>query len=184
MMCSFGSLKESTVNISYATTNKAFQVLEDPSGLESPFNGMYKFLAPCHIPISPKLRVHARVEPIDLVFLNSVIQYFHNICQRTITEFVNLIEPHDLLFIVTDREHNCTRRLNDCIVVLLFTASRIWDVGMTQEGSGVAGLSSSGIGFNHSGLYLIFGRWAESVSSKSDILAESNIGMSSTGCLT
>ncbi|GJQ93333.1 hypothetical protein Tco_0004472 [Tanacetum coccineum] len=52
-----------------------------------------------------------------------------------------------------------------------------------QSGSGVSGLSSSGIGFNHSGLYLIFGRWAKSMSSKSDILVVSGIGMSSTGCL-
>nr|GEX70810.1 putative ribonuclease H-like domain-containing protein [Tanacetum cinerariifolium] len=122
MMCSFGSLKESVVNISYSTTNKTFQVLEDPFGLESPFNGMYKFLAPCHILISPKPRVHTRVEPIDLVFLNYVIQCFYNIYQRTITEFVNLIKPHDLSFIVTDREHNCMRRLNDGVVVLVLKA--------------------------------------------------------------
>nr|GEW85534.1 retrovirus-related Pol polyprotein from transposon TNT 1-94 [Tanacetum cinerariifolium] len=50
-------------------------------------------------------------------------------------------------------------------------ASRIKDVGMTQAGSRVACLFSSRIGFNHSGLYLNFGRWAESVSSESDILA-------------
>ncbi|GKF65231.1 hypothetical protein Tco_0191748 [Tanacetum coccineum] len=30
----------------------------------------------------------------------------------------------------------------------------MWDVGLTHAGSGVAGLSSSGIGFNHSGLCL------------------------------
>ncbi|GJZ01994.1 hypothetical protein Tco_0519955, partial [Tanacetum coccineum] len=48
--------------------------------------------------------------------------------------------------------------------------------------SGVAGLSSSRKGFNHSGLCLVFGRWAESVSSESDMLSESYIGMSSTGC--
>nr|GEV18803.1 hypothetical protein [Tanacetum cinerariifolium] len=34
-ICSFGSLKKSVFNISYSTTNKAFQVPEDPSGLES-----------------------------------------------------------------------------------------------------------------------------------------------------
>nr|GEW37251.1 ribonuclease H-like domain-containing protein [Tanacetum cinerariifolium] len=112
----------SVVNISYATTNKAFQVSKDPSGLESLFNGMYKFLPPCHILISPKPCVHTRVEPIDLVFLNPEIQCFHNVRQRTITEFLNLIEPHALLFIVTDREHNCTRRINNCVVVLVLEA--------------------------------------------------------------
>ncbi|GKD44652.1 hypothetical protein Tco_1269297 [Tanacetum coccineum] len=122
MICSFGSLKESVVNILYATTNKAFQVSKDPSGLESPFNGMYKFLAPCHILISLKPRVHIRIEPINLVLLNSAIQCFQNICQRTITEFVNLIEPHDLSFIVTGREHNYMRRLNDYIVMLVLEA--------------------------------------------------------------
>ncbi|GJW84689.1 hypothetical protein Tco_0157834 [Tanacetum coccineum] len=64
----------------------------------------------------------------------------------------------------------------------LFSASGIWDVRMTQVGSGVASLSSSGIGFNHSDLCLIFGRWTESVSCELDILAESGVGMSSTGC--
>nr|GEZ66223.1 hypothetical protein [Tanacetum cinerariifolium] len=57
----------------------------------------------------------------------------------------------------------------------LFSTSRIWDEGITQAGSGVAGLSSSRIGFNHSGLCLIFGRCAELVSSESDILAISGI---------
>ncbi|GJU77879.1 hypothetical protein Tco_0717950 [Tanacetum coccineum] len=45
----------------------------------------------------------------------------------------------------------------------------MWDVGMTQVGSGVAGLSSSGIGFNHSGLGVFFGRCAEPVSYELDI---------------
>ncbi|GJY57274.1 hypothetical protein Tco_0456389 [Tanacetum coccineum] len=41
-----------------------------------------------------------------------------------------------------------------------------------QSGSRDSGLSSSGIGFNHSGLGLIYGRCAEPVSSESDIFAE------------
>nr|GEW87919.1 hypothetical protein [Tanacetum cinerariifolium] len=61
------------------------------SGLESSFNGMYKFLAPCHILISLKPRIHTRVEPIDLVFLNSKIQCFHDVRQCTITEFMRII---------------------------------------------------------------------------------------------
>nr|GFA39210.1 hypothetical protein [Tanacetum cinerariifolium] len=118
MRRSFRSLKKSVVNIAYLSTNKAFQILEDPSGLESPFNGMYEFLALFHILISPKLRIHTRIEMINLVLLNYIIQCLHNICQRTITEHVNHIELHDLPFIVTDREHNCTRRLNDGVVML------------------------------------------------------------------
>nr|GEW61331.1 hypothetical protein [Tanacetum cinerariifolium] len=125
MKFSFGSLKQSVINISYAITNKAFQVSKDPSGLESSFNSMYKFLAPCHILISPKMRIHTRVEPIDLVFLNSEIWCFQNVRQCTITGFVNLIKPHDLSFIVINREHNCTRRINDCVVVLVLEAFSI-----------------------------------------------------------
>nr|GEX62652.1 hypothetical protein [Tanacetum cinerariifolium] len=108
-LCSISQqLRLCVVSISYATTNKAFYVSKDPSGIESSFNGMYKFLAPCHILISLKPHIHTRVEPIDLVFLNFEIQCFHNVHQCTITEFVNLIEPHDLPFIVTEEEHNYT----------------------------------------------------------------------------
>nr|GFB01306.1 hypothetical protein [Tanacetum cinerariifolium] len=91
--------------------------MEDPSGLESPFNGTNKFLAPCHILMSLKPRVHTRIEPIDPVLLNSVIRCFHNTCQCTITELVHLVEPYDLSFIVVDREHYCARRLNDGIII-------------------------------------------------------------------
>ncbi|GJU92398.1 hypothetical protein Tco_1304821 [Tanacetum coccineum] len=54
--------------------------------------------------------------------------------------------------------------------------------GMTQSGSGVIGLSSSGIGFNQSGLVLILGRYAVLVSSEFEIFIASGIGTSSTGC--
>ncbi|GJZ69613.1 hypothetical protein Tco_0633163 [Tanacetum coccineum] len=53
---------------------------------------------------------------------------------------------------------------------------------MTQSGSGVAGLSSSGTGFNQSSLVFILGRRATSVSSESEIFTSSGIGTSSTGC--
>nr|GEU32853.1 hypothetical protein [Tanacetum cinerariifolium] len=113
------------VNISYTTTNKAFQVIEDPSGLESPFDGTDKFLAPCHILISPKPYVHTWIEPIDPVLLNSVIQCFQNTCQRTITKLVHLVEPHDLSFMIVDWEHYCARRLNDGIIMLELEAFSI-----------------------------------------------------------
>nr|GEV27840.1 zinc finger, CCHC-type [Tanacetum cinerariifolium] len=179
---------------------------------------------------------------------------FHNVRQRTITEFINLIKPHDLPFIVTEREHNCTRQTNDCVVMLVleafcipsqFSEIQLFLIALNAElevfnplsnhevvnvsvnveflmikppmrytirgtdvigadfidlkmlsqsdmyascdtlpsgtkderrlGFGVSGLSSSGNGFNHSGLYLIFGKWTESVSSESDILAVSGI---------
>nr|GEU76432.1 hypothetical protein [Tanacetum cinerariifolium] len=94
MTISFRSLKKSVVNITNSSTNKAFQVLIDPSRLQSPFNSRYELFAPCQ-------------------FLDSVSQCFQNPCQCAVTELVYFIEPHDLLFIVVDREHYCSRRLND-----------------------------------------------------------------------
>ncbi|GKC78227.1 hypothetical protein Tco_1129001 [Tanacetum coccineum] len=47
---------------------------------------------------------------------------------------------------------------------------------MIQFGSAVSGLSSSGTGFNQSGLVLILGRCAISVSSESEIFTSSGIG--------
>ncbi|GJZ57782.1 hypothetical protein Tco_0613276 [Tanacetum coccineum] len=274
MMCSFDSLKESVVNISYVTTNKAFQVLEDPSGLESPFNGMYKFLAPCHILISPKPHVYTRIEPInledDLDDLEEAVDLGLQVTGRLRSSYVNvtsslsskvmitrafflemtslyaslptaithismsllknirfelvtygpggplkaavlLLSYPDLITFLDLGPVNsdfvklpflwtlfhCNLRDERLLGVLLrdaalcggyiklaqlFSASGIWDVRITQVGSGVASLSSSGIGFNHSDLCLIFGRWTESVSCELDILAESGVGMSSTGC--
>ncbi|GJZ00915.1 hypothetical protein Tco_0518344 [Tanacetum coccineum] len=46
---------------------------------------------------------------------------------------------------------------------------------MDQSDTGVDGLCSSRIGFNHFGLCLIFGRWAESVSFESYMFAVSGI---------
>ncbi|GKE71467.1 hypothetical protein Tco_1529539 [Tanacetum coccineum] len=54
--------------------------------------------------------------------------------------------------------------------------------GMTQSGLGISGVSSSGEGFNKSGLVLIFGRWAALVSSDSKRCISSCIGSSLTGC--
>ncbi|GJR56105.1 hypothetical protein Tco_1406626 [Tanacetum coccineum] len=44
-----------------------------------------------------------------------------------------------------------------------------------SESLGVSGLSSSGTGFNQSGLVLIFKRWATSVSSESERCTSSGI---------
>ncbi|GKG45091.1 hypothetical protein Tco_0495169, partial [Tanacetum coccineum] len=51
----------------------------------------------------------------------------------------------------------------------------MWDVGMTQAGSGVIGLSSSGIGFNYSSLGLTCGRCPDAVPFELDILFVSGI---------
>ncbi|GKC81989.1 hypothetical protein Tco_1137706, partial [Tanacetum coccineum] len=56
------------------STNKAFQVPVDPSHLQSPFNSRYEIIAPCHVLLSPESRIHTRIKPLDLEFLNSVSQ--------------------------------------------------------------------------------------------------------------
>ncbi|GJY10271.1 ribonuclease H-like domain-containing protein [Tanacetum coccineum] len=122
---SFRSLKKSVVNIANTSTNKAFQVRVDPSHLQSPFNSKHKLFAPCHVLLSLKSRIHTRIEPLNLEFLNSVIQYFQNTCQRTITKLVYFVEPHDLSFIIVDRENYCSRRLNEGIIMLELEAFSI-----------------------------------------------------------
>ncbi|GJR50292.1 hypothetical protein Tco_1400813 [Tanacetum coccineum] len=49
-------------------------------------------------------------------------------------------------------------------------------VDLRESGSGVAGLSSFGAGFNQSGLDLMLGRCVVSVSSESEIFTSSGIG--------
>ncbi|GJZ49509.1 hypothetical protein Tco_0603699 [Tanacetum coccineum] len=115
MMISFSSLKKPVVNNTNTSTNKAFQVPVDPYCLQSPFNCHSELFASCHVLFSPKARIHTRIEPFDLEFLNFVIQCFQNTCQRAITELVYFVEPRDLSFIVVDWEDYCSRRLNDGI---------------------------------------------------------------------
>ncbi|GKB55707.1 hypothetical protein Tco_0911893 [Tanacetum coccineum] len=125
MTISFRSLKKYVVNITNTSTNKAFQVPVDPSGLQSPFNSRYELFAPCHVLLSLESRIHAQIELLDLEFLDLVIQCFQNTCQRSITKLVYLIEPHDLPVIVVYREHYCSKRLNDGIIMLELIACNI-----------------------------------------------------------
>nr|GEW60947.1 retrovirus-related Pol polyprotein from transposon TNT 1-94 [Tanacetum cinerariifolium] len=62
---------ESVVNITNSSTNKAFQVPVDPSRLQSSFNSRYELFVPCHVLLSPESRIHTRIEPLDLEFLDS-----------------------------------------------------------------------------------------------------------------
>nr|GEU32947.1 hypothetical protein [Tanacetum cinerariifolium] len=125
MMISFRSLKKSVVNIMNSSTNKAFQVPVDPSRLQSPFNSRDELFAPCHVLLSLKTRIHTWIEPLDLEFLDFVGQCFQNSCQRAVTELVDFVKPHNLSFIVVDREHDCSRRLNDGIIMLELIACSI-----------------------------------------------------------
>ncbi|GJX62143.1 hypothetical protein Tco_0295043 [Tanacetum coccineum] len=125
MTISLCSLKKSVVNITNTSTNKAFQVPIDSSRLQSPFNGRYELFAPCHVLLSPESRIHTRIELLDLEFLDSVIQCFQNMCQRSIIELVYLIEPPDLSVLVVYQEYYCSRRLNDGIIMLELIAFSI-----------------------------------------------------------
>nr|GFA13207.1 hypothetical protein [Tanacetum cinerariifolium] len=113
MMISLCSLKKSVFNITNSSTNKAFKVPIDRSRLQSPFNSHDELFAPCHILLSPKTRIHTQIKLLDLEFLDSVGQCFQNLGQRVVIELVDLVEPHNISFIVVDREHDCLRRLND-----------------------------------------------------------------------
>nr|GEX95778.1 reverse transcriptase [Tanacetum cinerariifolium] len=104
-------IQKFVVNITNSSTNKAFQVLVDPSRLQSPFNSRDELFAPYHVLLSPKMRIHTWIEPFDLEFLDSVDQCFQNPCQRAVTELVNLDEPYNLLFSVADREHDCSNSM-------------------------------------------------------------------------
>ncbi|GKF66948.1 hypothetical protein Tco_0193465 [Tanacetum coccineum] len=96
-----------------------------PSRLQSPFNSRHKLFALCHVLLSLKSRIHTLIGPLNLEFLNFVIQCFQNTCQCTITEIVYFVEPHDLSFIVVDWEDYCSRRLDDGRIMLELKAFSI-----------------------------------------------------------
>nr|GEW30469.1 ribonuclease H-like domain-containing protein [Tanacetum cinerariifolium] len=61
------------------------------------------------------MHIHTQIELLDLEFLDSVGQCFQNLCQRAVTELIDLVEPHNLLFSVVDREHDYLRRLTNVL---------------------------------------------------------------------
>nr|GEX23258.1 NADH-ubiquinone oxidoreductase chain [Tanacetum cinerariifolium] len=88
---------KSVVSLSYSSTNKAFQVTEDPPSLKSFLNGKHELLASFDIFLSPKPCVQTWIYLVDLEFLDSVVQCLINLMQSAVTELVDLIEPHDHL---------------------------------------------------------------------------------------
>ncbi|GJV31574.1 ribonuclease H-like domain-containing protein [Tanacetum coccineum] len=89
--------EKSVVSFSYSSTNKAFQVTEDPPCLKPFLNGKNELFAsfdnfPC-----PKPCVQTRIHPVDLEFLDLVVLCLINLLQSAVTELVDLIEPHDHL---------------------------------------------------------------------------------------
>ncbi|GKB16149.1 hypothetical protein Tco_0850072 [Tanacetum coccineum] len=122
MTISFRSLNKSVVNITNTSTNKAFQILVDPSRLQSPFNCRNELFAPCHILLSPEACIHTRIEPHDLEFLYSVNQYFRIRAYQlpSLNLYIVRWTPMNHSFIVVDNDETARLpdRLNDGIIML------------------------------------------------------------------
>ncbi|GKB61467.1 hypothetical protein Tco_0917653, partial [Tanacetum coccineum] len=116
---------QSVVSLSYPSTNKAFQVPED-SSCPNPFlYGKHKLLASVDIFPCPKPCVQTQIHPVDLEFLDSVVQRLINLLQCAITELVDLIEPHDHLNPIFIPKCDGPLRVNYNEVVLELKASGI-----------------------------------------------------------
>ncbi|GJX24611.1 hypothetical protein Tco_0230907 [Tanacetum coccineum] len=90
-----------------------FMVLEDSPCLKPFLYGKHELLALVDILPCPKPCVQARIHPVDLEFLDLVIQCFINLLQSVVAELVDLIEAHDHLnpisiLIVTALEESIT----------------------------------------------------------------------------
>ncbi|GJU50266.1 hypothetical protein Tco_1219821 [Tanacetum coccineum] len=121
----------------------------------------HEVLAPVNIFLRPKSGVHPWISPVDLKFLDAIVQRFINLLQSAITELVYFIEPHDHLNPVSVSECNALESLYTVSFVEeevsgvngYLTGLPPWkwlglpglwesDDGIVQAGSGVAGLSS------------------------------------------
>ncbi|GJU62470.1 hypothetical protein Tco_1244305 [Tanacetum coccineum] len=95
---SFVDDEKSVVPFSYSSTNKAFQVTEDPP---------------------------SRIHPVNLEFLDPVVQCLINLLQSAVTEIVDLIEAHDHLNPIFIPKCDGSWRVNYCEIVLVLKASCI-----------------------------------------------------------
>ncbi|GKC13074.1 hypothetical protein Tco_1009856 [Tanacetum coccineum] len=118
------SLK-SVVPFSYSSTNKAFQVTEDPPCLKPSLNGKYELLASFNIFPCPKSCVQTRIHPVNLEFLDPVVRCLINLLQSAVTELVDLIEPHDHLNLIFIPKCDGSWRVNYGKVVLELKTSCI-----------------------------------------------------------
>ncbi|GKA64809.1 hypothetical protein Tco_0764516 [Tanacetum coccineum] len=91
------SESQSVVSLSYSSTNKAFQVPEDSLCLKPFLYGKHELLASVNIIPCPKPCIQTRIHPVDLEFLDPVVQCLINLLQSAVTKLVDLIEPHDHL---------------------------------------------------------------------------------------
>ncbi|GKD77182.1 hypothetical protein Tco_1339803 [Tanacetum coccineum] len=78
-MTTTGSLQQPVVSFSYPATNKAFQIPEDTSCLNSFLYGKHKLLASVDVFLHPKLCIQTWIPPVNPEFIDSVIQRFINL---------------------------------------------------------------------------------------------------------
>ncbi|GKA37457.1 hypothetical protein Tco_0724022 [Tanacetum coccineum] len=100
-------------------------VSEDSPCLKPFLYGKHKLLAPVDIFPCPKPCVQTRIHPVDIEFLDPVVQCLINLLQSVVTELVDLIEPHDHLNPIFIPKCDGPWRVNYCEVVLKLKASGI-----------------------------------------------------------
>ncbi|GKE75568.1 hypothetical protein Tco_1537609, partial [Tanacetum coccineum] len=100
-------------------------VLEDSPCLKLFLYGKHELLASIDIFPCPKPCVQTQIHPVELEFLDPVVQCLINLLQSVITELVDLIEPHDHLNPIFIPKCDGPWRVNYCEVVLELKASGI-----------------------------------------------------------
>ncbi|GKC60963.1 hypothetical protein Tco_1088561, partial [Tanacetum coccineum] len=116
---------KSVVSLSYSSTNKAFQVMEDPPCLKPFLNGKHELLASFDICPCPKHYVQTQIHPVDLKFLDPVVQCLITLLQSVVAKLVDLIEAHDHLNPIFISKCNGSWRVNYGEVVLELKTSFI-----------------------------------------------------------
>ncbi|GJS09056.1 integrase, catalytic region, zinc finger, CCHC-type containing protein [Tanacetum coccineum] len=101
------------------------QVLEDSPCLKPFLYGKHELLASVDIIPCPKPCVQTRIHPVDLEFLDLVVQCLINLLQSVVTKLMDLIEPHDHLNPIFIPKCDGPWRVNYCEVMLELKASGI-----------------------------------------------------------
>ncbi|GKD77935.1 hypothetical protein Tco_1340556 [Tanacetum coccineum] len=107
------------------STNKAFQVMKDPPCLKPFLNGKHELLASFDIFPCSKPCVQTQIYPVDLEFLDPIVQCLINLLQSSVDELVDLIEAHDHLNPIFIPKCDGTWKVNYGVVVLKLKTSCI-----------------------------------------------------------
>ncbi|GJW99480.1 hypothetical protein Tco_0183394, partial [Tanacetum coccineum] len=83
----------------------------------------HEVLASVNIFLCPKSGVHPWIGPVDLEFLDAIVQCFINLLQSAITELVYFIEPRDHLNPVSISKDGCPWRVYDGEIMLELKSS-------------------------------------------------------------